>query len=243
MSETIERLRAEVERAGGGHRGYLLAAEKAVVERDALRAEVERLRADGTIASLAVAIARAEKAEAALREVHAWLGPMRADSPDSLTRLYDRIGTALLDTAPEDRSTAPWDAWKKAEAEVKRLRDIISPSAAAAYEEGMAALEAERDALRAEVGRLERARLRSADWVTLDKAEAERDALRDEVERLREEQRGEAVRRNAAIDIAATRAEKSEAALREWREWREAESSPDCIACCTLDAALAEAKP
>jgi hypothetical protein len=37
---------------------------------------------------------------------------------------------------------------------------------------------AERDALRAEVGRLERARLRSADWVTLDKAEAERDALR-----------------------------------------------------------------
>ena len=41
MSETIERLRAEVERAGGGHRGYLLAAEKAVVERDALQRRVD----------------------------------------------------------------------------------------------------------------------------------------------------------------------------------------------------------
>jgi hypothetical protein len=27
------------------------------------------------------------------------------------------------------------------------------------------------------------------------------------------------------------------------REWREAESSPDCIACCTLDAALADNVP
>jgi len=36
---------------------------------DDLRAEVDALRADGTIASLAVAIARAEKAEAALRKL------------------------------------------------------------------------------------------------------------------------------------------------------------------------------
>lgn len=53
-----------------------------------------------------------------------------------------------------------------AEAEVARLRDIISPGDAAAYEQGMAVLQA---------------------------------AL---------------------------------------REWREAESLPDCVACCTLDAAL-----
>ena len=45
MSETIERLRAEVERAGGGHRGYLLAAEKAVVERDAWRIRAETAEA------------------------------------------------------------------------------------------------------------------------------------------------------------------------------------------------------
>ena len=46
MSETIERLRAEVERAGGGHRGYLLAAEKAVVERDAWRIRAETAEAE-----------------------------------------------------------------------------------------------------------------------------------------------------------------------------------------------------
>jgi hypothetical protein len=42
-----------------------------------------------------------------------------------------------------------------------------------------------------------------------------------------------------AHDMAQVKAqrEKAEAAL---REWREAESSPDCIACCTLDAALAD---
>jgi len=42
----------------------------------------------------------------------------------------------------------------------------------------------ERDALRAEVERLERARLRSADWLTIGKLEAERDALRSTVHGL-----------------------------------------------------------
>ena len=39
------------------------------------------------------------------------------------------------------------------------------------------------EALRADVERLERARLRSADWLTFEKLEAERDALRAEVKR------------------------------------------------------------
>jgi chromosome segregation ATPase len=40
--------------------------------------------------------------------------------------------------------------------------------------------------------------------------------------------------------ILAKRVKDLEAAL---REWREAESSPDCVACCTLDAALADNIP
>jgi len=45
-----------------------------------------------------------EKAEEALREVRAWIGPMLADSPDSLTRLCNRIDAALRDTAPAEHS-------------------------------------------------------------------------------------------------------------------------------------------
>jgi len=70
----------------------------------ALTGEVERLRVlvDGSVGWRCAQEQRirAEKAEAALKEVHAWLGPMRADSSDSLTRMYDRIRAALRDTAP-----------------------------------------------------------------------------------------------------------------------------------------------
>ena len=41
---------------------------------------------------------------------------------------------------------------EKAEAEVARLRDIISPGDAAAYEEGMAALQVKVERLRAALG-------------------------------------------------------------------------------------------
>ena len=125
MSETIERLRAEVERAGGGHRGYLLAAEKAVVERVALRAEVVRLRANGTIASLAVAIARAERAEA---------------ERDALQR---RVDVAWL-TARDWRIRA-----ETAEAE----RDALATNVRMAGRSAEHA-KAERDALRAKCGDL-----------------------------------------------------------------------------------------
>jgi len=43
---------------------------------------------------------------------------------------------------------------------------------------------AERDALRADVERLERARLRSADWLTFEKMEAEVERLREIMRRL-----------------------------------------------------------
>ena len=105
MSETIERLRAEVERAGGGARGYLLAAEKAVVERDALQRN----------------LAGAWKEVYALRE-------------------KARIQEGMCDRREEEMS-----------------------------------------ALRSEVGRLKRARLRSADWMTLEKMEEMMDPRRGEV--------------------------------------------------------------
>jgi hypothetical protein len=57
--------------------------------------------------------------------------------------------------------------------------------------------------------------------------EAERDALRDSAPW-------------DAWKAAETRVRELEAAL---RAWREAESSPDCVACCTLDAALADNIP
>ena len=90
----------------------------------------------------------------------------------------------------------------------------------------------ERDALRVEVVRLRMAvgladpgLLLLAATTRAKAAEAERDALMDDVQST-----------GKLWHEAESRAEKAEAAL---REWREAESSPDCIACCALDAALA----
>ena len=113
----------------------------------------------------------------------------------------------------------------------------------------------------AEVERLERARLRSADWLTFEKMEAEVERLRAEGlaiadGQIADRERLEAERdewRDTARNEMAGRAA-AEAALdrvtRNWgwlnlalREWREAESWPDCAACSVLDAALAGAKP
>jgi len=78
------------------------------VAREALliqaRAEVERLRADGTIASLAVAIARAEKAEAELRRAEKfWASAQeRAEKleseRDALLAKYKRLEWAVYET-------------------------------------------------------------------------------------------------------------------------------------------------
>jgi hypothetical protein len=115
-----------------------------------LRQRVEELEGRPVIESEWQALVR--RAEAVAAEVER----LRLD--------YDHLDAYLMER------TGSMIGWKlrseAAEAEVARLRDIISPSDAAAYEEGMAALQA---------------------------------AL---------------------------------------REWREAESAPDCVACCTLDAAL-----
>lgn len=120
--------------------------------------------------------------------------------------------------------------------------------------------EAERDALRAEVAQVEG--VARGYMLAAEKAEAERDALADrvaaegataaaEIARLRadladivtndEGRRGEVARLSAEVERQRERAirqhgraERLEAAL---REWRAAESSPDCIACCALDAA------
>jgi hypothetical protein len=54
--------------------------------------------------------------------------------------------------------------------------------------------------------------------------EAEADSLRDRLSSVTEDY----IKHRNAL-------ERAEAAL---REWREAESAPDCVACCTLDAAL-----
>jgi len=104
---------------------------------------------------------------------------------------------------------------------------------------------AERDALRAEVGRLERARLRSADWVTLDKAEAERDALRAEALRFYHADGTVEVlastadvierRKAAAVEIDALRAEVE----RERRERISAESGCETQAAARYAARLA----
>jgi chromosome segregation ATPase len=58
------------------------------------------------------------------------------------------------------------------------------------------------EALRADVERLERARLRSADWLTFEKLEAERDALRALLHQSREVEGGAQTR---VLDLEAER--------------------------------------
>ena len=96
----------------------------------------------------------------------------------------------------------------------------------------LAAAEAERDALRAEVKRREAECWAGAEEVV---------KLRAEVERLRDIiAPGDAAAYEEGMAALQARERALESAL---REWREAESFPDCIACCALDAALAGAKP
>ena len=97
-------------------------------------------------------------------------------------------------------------------------------------------LEAERDALRAEVGRLEAEGLAIADGQIADRAR-----LEAEVARLRDIiAPGDAAAYEEGMAALQARERALEGAL---REWREAESWPDCAACSVLDAALAGAKP
>ena len=95
---------------------------------------------------------------------------------------------------------------------------------------------AERDALRAEVGRLEAEGLAIADGQIADRAR-----LEAEVARLRDIiAPGDAAAYEEGMAALQARERALEGAL---REWREAESLPDCAACSVLDAALAGAKP
>ena len=78
-----------------------------------------------------------------------------------------------------------------ADDQLRALRLLTSPTDYDMYlkvrEDALREGKAERDALRADVERLERARLRSADWLTFEKLEAERDTLRQRVEELERE--------------------------------------------------------
>jgi len=130
----------------------LLAVMQLVAERDALRVEVERERKErisaesgceaGTAARYVVEAERdtlteklslvtedyishrnaLERAEAALREIE----KATEGIPEQNCAIANRIARAALrDTAPEDRSTAPWDAWRNAEARVRELEALI----------------------------------------------------------------------------------------------------------------------
>ena len=111
-----------------------------------------------------------------------------------------------------------------AEAERDALRSTVQP------------LVAERDALRAEVERLRAEGLAIADGQIADRAR-----LEAEVARLRDIiAPGDAAAYEEGMAALQARERALESAL---REWREAESFPDCIACCALDAALAGPQP
>jgi len=145
-----------------------------VAERDTLRAEVAQ--AEGVARGYMLA---AEKAEAALRQAQA--GHVVPLSEDGLTVWIDGMGDVPLAL----RDTAERDALK---AEVARLRDIISPGDAAAYEEGMAALQARLRGLEAAL--LDAQHQEAQDIEALDKLGNAYDAAatawgRDEAEYIR----------------------------------------------------------
>jgi chromosome segregation ATPase len=140
-----------------------------VVAYDTVRQRTEQLRS---------AEVKRDDLKAKLAEEHA--GRVQA-SQDWLAE--QRRASEYAERLAEDRSTAPWDAWKRAEARVREL-------------------EAERGSLLEQLAR----------------KDAERGELRAEVERLRNWQ----MVREREIDTGMTRlearAERAEAALREYRE-------------------------
>jgi chromosome segregation ATPase len=156
---------------------------------------------------------------ATLRSVLAERDALRAE----VGRL-EAEGLAIADGQIADR--------ERLEAEVARLRDIISPGDAAAYEEGMAALQARLRGLEAAL--LDAQHQEAIDIEALDKLEDEREEWRDTA---RNEMAGRAAA-EAALDRVTRNWGWLNLAL---REWREAESWPDCAACSVLDAALAGA--
>jgi len=98
-----------------------------------------------------------------------------AQDIEALSRLEDERDTLRIDLQTADD-------------QLRALRLLTSPTDYDMYlkvrEDALREGKAERDALRADVERLERARLRSADWLTFEKMEAEVERLREIMRRL-----------------------------------------------------------
>jgi hypothetical protein len=95
----------------------LRAVERVVAERDTLTEKLSLVTEDYISHRNAL-----ERAEAALREIE----KATEGIPEQNCAIANRIARAALrDTAPEDRSTAPWDAWRNAEARVRELEEAL----------------------------------------------------------------------------------------------------------------------
>jgi hypothetical protein len=169
-------------------------------------------------------------------------------------RIREAIRALLAENASVSRAAgylsdlATWWVAKAEQAEAERdachkvgerIMAAVKPRHSELVAEAVERVVAERDALQVKLREAnENVPLLQSQNLEL-RAEATKYEL--EVERLEAEvEQLKALGMVQAAKELLARAEKAEAAL---REWREAESSPDCIACCALDAALAGAKP
>ena len=139
---------------------------------------------------------------------------------DSRSRVLRRLGVADADEALE---------------KIDRL--YMAEAENSGYRARLAQAEAERDAL------TEKLSLVTEDYIKERNAATTAEAELRRAEKLW----GAAQARADVANVALLDAVKVQGQLRVARaalgEWREAESSPDCIACCTLDAALAGPQP